>query len=151
MAFCPTSATRHFWIICAGPAWRRLYKFSLSLSALSKLAIDLRVPSAFLFRGYAGANTDSWIDPRKPNEQTIVKLDLCCFGSRTSLPVLWCSKGVQENGLGISPLNMTSVVTGDTGPAVFVLDTNIWKVGLFRGSKNKIFRCDSSVLSFLSS
>ena len=34
-------------------------------------------------------------------------------------PVLWCSKGVQENGLGTSPLNMTSVVTGDTGSAVF--------------------------------
>ena len=54
-----------------------------------------------------------------------------------SLPVLWCCKGVQENGLGISPLNMTSVVTGDTGSAVFVLDTNTWKLGLFRGSKTR--------------
>ena len=112
--------------------------FASSLSALPKLAIDLRVPSAFLFRGYAGANTDYWIDPRKPNEQTIVNLNFCCFGSRTFSPCTLVFQGcVQENGLGISPLNITSVVTGDTGSAVFVLDTNIWKLGLFRGSKKQ--------------
>ena len=60
--------------------------FTSSLSALSKLASELRVPSAFLFRGYAGANTDSRIDPRKQDEQTIVNLHLCCFGSRTFSP-----------------------------------------------------------------
>ena len=42
-----------------------------------------------------------------------------------SLPVLWCSKGVQENDLGISSLKIISVVTDDTGSAVFVLDRSI--------------------------
>ena len=99
MAFCPrsTSATRHFWVICAGPTWRRLYKFSPSPS---KLAIDLRVPSAFLFRGYAGANTVSWIDPRKLDEQTVVNLHLCCFGSRTFSPCTLVFQGCSREWLG---------------------------------------------------
>ena len=74
--------------------------FTSSLSALSKLAVDLRVPSAFLFRGYAGANTDSWIDPLKPNEQTIVNLDLCCFGSRTFSPCILVFQGCSREWLG---------------------------------------------------
>ena len=52
---------------------------------------------------------------------------------------------LKENGLGISPFSITSIVTGDTGSA---MDTNIWRLCLFQGS---IFRCDPSVLSFLSS
>ena len=85
----------------------------LSLSALSKLAIDLRVPSAFLFRG-------------KPDEQTIVNLHLCCFGSRT---FSHCSL--------VSPLNITSVVTGDTGSAVFVLDKTFGNWACFEDQKTR--------------
>ena len=36
-----------------------------SLRALSEVASDLRVPAAFLFRGRAPMDVNSWIDPRK--------------------------------------------------------------------------------------
>ena len=83
--------------LCRSRVAKTLQVLSLRFS---KLAIDLRVPSAFLFRGYAGANTDYWIDPRKPNEQTIVELHLCCFGSRTFSPCTLVFQGCSREWLG---------------------------------------------------
>ena len=71
-----------------------------SLRALSKVASDLRVPAAFLFRGYAPMDVNSWIDPRKPNEQTTVDLHRCCFGSRAFSPCTVVFQGCSRERLG---------------------------------------------------
>ena len=77
-----------------------------SLRALSKVAIDLRVPAAFLIRGYASVEAESWIDPRKPDEQTTVNLHLCCFGSRAFSPCTVVFQGCSRERLGTFALGL---------------------------------------------
>ena len=41
-----------------------------------------------------------WIDPRKPDKQTIVELDLGCFGSRAFSPCTLVIEGCSKERLG---------------------------------------------------
>ena len=71
-----------------------------SLRALSEVASDMRVPAAFLFRGYAPLDVNSWKDPRKPDKQTTVELHLCCFGSPAFSPCTVLLHGCAKERLG---------------------------------------------------
>ena len=71
-----------------------------SLRAFSEVASDLRVPAAFLFRGCAPMDVNSWIDPRKRDEQITVDLHLYCFGSRAFSPCAVVFRGCPRERLG---------------------------------------------------